>query len=317
MPEINFDKPWVSFCISTYKRPELLSKQLSLLLNQTEKHFEIVISDNDPDRSAQNVVEGFGDSRVKYFSNQENMGMIRSFNKSIERSATDFIVMVTDDDPININFLSSIKPVILKYPGKSLYGAFGRVGKADKLEESVSSDKFIIEILDPEKTDFILWSGCVLKKSDVMAVGKIPEFGSPHLADHAFLALTGSVNGAVMINTVYSDFSLHDNNFSKFNFDYYTKGCSGFYGLLSGYVAGQANERQIIAVIKKHIYKWFISNIFSLKKFYALRNDKKSISEIDKCSRQILSYPFMSNIKVKYFLKSIAFFVKNKAGLLC
>jgi glycosyltransferase involved in cell wall biosynthesis len=39
---------WVSFCISTFKRPEFLRVQLALLLRQTYPHFEIVISDNDP-----------------------------------------------------------------------------------------------------------------------------------------------------------------------------------------------------------------------------------------------------------------------------
>ena len=83
-------QPWVSFCMSTFKRPALLKTQLSSLLQQTLKDFEIVVSDNDPDSSAREVVSEFNDNRVKYFSNKENLGMINSFNKSIERSLGEF-----------------------------------------------------------------------------------------------------------------------------------------------------------------------------------------------------------------------------------
>ena len=101
------ENPWVSFCMSTYKRPELLKTQLSTILKQTFTDFEIVVSDNDPDCSARNTVSGFQDIRLQYFSNVENLGMIKSFNKSIERSSADFIVMVTDDDPVDIDFLQT------------------------------------------------------------------------------------------------------------------------------------------------------------------------------------------------------------------
>ena len=78
--------PWVSFCMSTYKRPGLLKTQLSSILQQTFSNFEVVISDNDPDCSARDTVSSFQDIRLQYFSNIENLGMIKSFNKSIERA---------------------------------------------------------------------------------------------------------------------------------------------------------------------------------------------------------------------------------------
>ena len=72
--------------MSTYKRPVLLEKQLKSILLQSYHNFEVVISDNDPGRSAEEIVLKLGDPRLKYYANSENLGMIRSFNKSIERS---------------------------------------------------------------------------------------------------------------------------------------------------------------------------------------------------------------------------------------
>ncbi len=104
-------KAWVSFCISTYKRPELLKQQLALLLTQTFKDFDIVVSDNDPEASANSVCQSLNDNRIRYFHNHDNLGMIKSFNKSIERAETDYIVMVTDDDPIQPEFLSYFRTI--------------------------------------------------------------------------------------------------------------------------------------------------------------------------------------------------------------
>ncbi|MEI9959234.1 MAG: hypothetical protein WDM90_23635 [Ferruginibacter sp.] len=59
---------WVSFCISTYKRPEILRKQLTLLSKQAFTLFEVNVSDNDPQASAKVIVEGMGDLRFQIFS---------------------------------------------------------------------------------------------------------------------------------------------------------------------------------------------------------------------------------------------------------
>ena len=126
-------KPLVSFCFTTYKRPEILSGQLKLLLKQTYSDFFIVISDNDPESSAKKTIEQFNDSRIQYYSNGENLGIMKSFNKSIERSVTEYIVMITDDDPLEINFLEEIILLIKNSPGYSMYCGF-LIGKELQIE---------------------------------------------------------------------------------------------------------------------------------------------------------------------------------------
>ena len=87
--------PWVSFCMSTYKRPLFLAAQIKSLLQQTFTDFEIIISDNDPDAGAKAVAESFNDKRVFYYHNSQNLGMVKSFNSSLAKSAGEFVVMVT------------------------------------------------------------------------------------------------------------------------------------------------------------------------------------------------------------------------------
>ena len=114
-------KPWVSFCMSTYKRPVFLKHTLQSILAQTFSDFEVIVSDNDPERSAEIVVKTINDPRVLYFSNTDNLGMIKSFNKSIERSHADFIVMITDDDPVYPDLLETFYQLTKEFPGYGMY----------------------------------------------------------------------------------------------------------------------------------------------------------------------------------------------------
>ena len=92
--------PWASFCMSTYNRPTFLQKQIELLFKQSFQNFEIVINDNDPNASGKIIADSFNDERIKYECNIENLGMVKSFNRAIDRAKGEFVVMVTDDDPV-------------------------------------------------------------------------------------------------------------------------------------------------------------------------------------------------------------------------
>jgi glycosyltransferase involved in cell wall biosynthesis len=309
--------PWVSFCISTYKRPEFLRKQIELLLQQTFKDFEIIISDNDPDASGKEVVESFPDRRIKYFTNTNNLGMIRSFNKSIDRALTNYIVMVTDDDPIEKEFLSDFFELYKKYPGYSIYCGFLRKHAEPEQVEVIDGNCFINEILDPDKTYSLLWSSCIMKREDVLHIGKIPDYGSPHLADHALIVMTGSREGGVVMNRMYSSLTLHNSNFSKSNFDNYTKGCEGFYTTLSNFCKGSSHYDKSIKAVIKHLNKWFISSFFNLKKYYTVKKyNPTTLREINEYAEAILNLFFMKSIFLKYKLKNIMFQIKKKAGIL-
>jgi len=308
--------PWVSFCISTYKRPDFLKTQLASLLDQKDRNFEIVISDNDPDGSARLIVDSFEDSRIRYFVNEENLGMIKSFNRSIERARTEYITMVTDDDPIDRSFLEVIGGLRQQYPGYSLYGGFLRAGKATDDVEEIKKDFFISEILPPFKTPSILWSSCILKRSDVIQIGKIPEYGSPHLADHALIVLTGSINGGVIINNMYSNLTQHEYNFSKFNFETYTSGCYGFYNVLKNFIDQTGIPKENELAIRQHLNKWFITCIFNLKRYYKIRKNREVLLVLDACAKSILSFPFMRDVKVKYYFKTVMLYLKGSVGLL-
>src|SRR5580765_3580682 len=99
--------PKVSFCFTTFKRHDYLKSTLESVREQTFTDFEVIISDNDPEQSGRTIVESF-DERFKYFPNNENLGMKKSFNKSLERSIGEYIVMIADDDPVYPDMLETL-----------------------------------------------------------------------------------------------------------------------------------------------------------------------------------------------------------------
>jgi glycosyltransferase involved in cell wall biosynthesis len=308
---------WASFCISTFKRPEILTIQLELISRQTFQEFEVIVSDNDPEGSARKVVDGMKDPRFKYFHNGENLGMIKSFNKSIERSTSPFVVMVTDDDPMEIEFLSVFRKVYEEFPEYSLYCGFLRNYSKEGEIEKLSNELFAQEVLDPTRTPNLLWSSCLMKKEDVISIGYIPDFGSPHLADHAFIIMVGSINGGIVLNKMFSKLSSHEMNFSKFNFDYYVLGCKGFYECLKTFFTEKGQFDRYEKMILKHLKKWFISNMFNLRKYYSVvQPDESMVAKLDECASKILEYSFMYHCRRKYFFKKLIFQFKLGTGIM-
>ncbi|ANH80766.1 hypothetical protein A8C56_07030 [Niabella ginsenosidivorans] len=312
--------PWVSFCISTYKRPVFLKSQLNLLLQQTDPNFEIVISDNDPEASGKAVVEQLNDQRLKYYRNDDNLGMIRSFNKSIERASTEYIVMVTDDDPVDTNMLHEFKTVINNYPGYSIYCGCVRTGKSENEIECFSATDFSFQLLHPKLTLNFLWSSCVLKKQTVLNIGGMPDYGSPHLADHAMLALCSKEQGGLFINKMFSHLNKHDSNFSKSNFNLYYIAGTRFIALMTKAFPEEFYIKNGENAIAKHLKKWFITNIFILKKYFTITNpNPEKAKEVDQLAHNLLKLSLIKKFKTLYTFKLIVFNIKKclkKVGIL-
>jgi glycosyltransferase involved in cell wall biosynthesis len=305
---------WVSFCISTYKRPDFIKKQIGLLLQQAFTDFEIVVSDNDPDASAKESVTSFQDSRVKYFENGTNLGMIKSFNKSIERSTSEFIVMVTDDDPVEVDFLDFFYKLYLKYPHRSAYCGFLQKDVPYLDVRTIEKEHFISHLLDTDKTTEILWSSCVMKKSAVLQIGGFPDYGSPILADHAMIAMVGSIEGAVVVNKMFSHMVLHGGNYSLNSFKHYPEAFDGFYNKLEEHYKGFPEEESDKRAVLKHLEEKFLKDYYALKKYFAVKTkDKANETELENMATKMLSLPFMARFKKDFFFAKSKFALLKKA----
>ncbi len=111
--------PLVSIGIPTYNRPVGLARTLKYITQQTYKNLEILVSDNcSPDPEVQQVVARFcaGDSRVKYFRQEENLGPSQNFQFVLQRATADYFMWAADDDHWEPGFIAALVTLLEAQP---------------------------------------------------------------------------------------------------------------------------------------------------------------------------------------------------------
>ena len=230
-------QPFVSFCFTTYKRQHYLKKTLESILHQTVSNYEVIVSDNDPEASGKEVVESFNDPRFQYYTNETNLGMKKSFNRSLEKSRGEFIVMIADDDPVYPDMLETLIYLKEKYPGYGMYlggcnwfcthpdiaALYGlRVGM-----NSCLASKPIDHVTAYSAPDFLknfftfnifpsyLWSTGMVRREILVGKGGVPDYDTAFLGDYAYLSIMASHSGCVVINRALGHQTIHEQNFGR------------------------------------------------------------------------------------------------------
>lgn len=97
-------KELVSIIITTYRRPELLDRAITSVLNQTYPNIEVVVvDDNNPDsierKSTEKVMEKYANnSKVMYVKQPQNQRQPAALNAGIKHSSGQYIGFLDDDD---------------------------------------------------------------------------------------------------------------------------------------------------------------------------------------------------------------------------
>ncbi len=97
----------VTVGIPTYNRAEWLSQTIESVLQQTLPDFQLIISDNASEDTTPEVVASFNDRRIAYKRSEHNLGPVRNLNRLIELAATEFLVLLPDDDLMYPRYLES------------------------------------------------------------------------------------------------------------------------------------------------------------------------------------------------------------------
>lgn len=320
--------PWVSFCMSTYKRPDMLREQIQVILQQSFRDFEIVISDNDPDSVLTTMINEFNDSRIRYAVNEVNLGMVKSFNRSLQRSRGSFVVMITDDDPVYPNMLQELYDLHMKYPG---YGAYfggcnikcytvaaaavmrSKVGLNSCLSSEMDygtvkifeSSDFPILFLDGKLGSLLLWSCGVIRKDILVKNGGMPDYGSEYFTDHAYNLVNCSEQGMVYLNKSLGHQSIHGQNFGFTQMQHFDKYQSTPEKFVE-WVSDKLNTREDWKVVEPHLFQFTGRAVveFSLFIKRTLIINQKSTKVFHKSLDQIFKIPYLKKWKRKYILLS-------------
>jgi glycosyltransferase involved in cell wall biosynthesis len=323
------NSPLVSFCMSTFKRPVILARQLREILKQNYSNLEIVVSDNDPEASAKEVAESIGDPRVRYFNNGTNLGMVKSFNQSVARSSGEYIIMITDDDPVYPELVKTLVDLRNRYPGFGVYAGCAdwiveTEFSAGSLKEKIGANSTVLRdlandaVLEIAGTDFveaytngklnktfILWSCCLVESSIVREVGGMPDYGSELLTDHAFIMACASEKGMLFINKALGGQSVRGDNFGydfEKNLQKYLSTPRAFYNFLQTHLPSNASSAQTERRLWDFIGRAWVE--YSLMIYRSLKIKKESTKNFFASFRQVFSDPELRKWKLKFYLKA-------------
>ena len=102
-----YDAILVSVIVPTYKQTDLLYKAIQSVTDQSHRNLEIIVIDDNIDKSYSDKNEEYfkslDDSRIIYEKNPENLGAAQSRNKAIFMSHGEYITFLDDDDCLAFN----------------------------------------------------------------------------------------------------------------------------------------------------------------------------------------------------------------------
>lgn len=316
--------PLVSFCFTTFKRHDYLKETLNSVLLQSYEYFEVIVSDNDPEQSGREVVESFKDARFQYFANEQNLGMKKSFNKSLERSTGKFIVMIADDDPVYPDMLETLINLHEQHPDFGLYMGGSnylfthpviaalcksRVGMNSCLTDQklntirlYTPTAFLKDFFDLKIFPAFLWSVCMVRRDVLVELGGIPDYDTPFLGDYAYLSIMGSHSGCAVINKALGHQTVHEQNFGRAQNEQLVKVATNFIHYVSDKIKHIEGWPEIESKMKRFVATWMVTHLAFLRKYYA-RFQKDEADKLQPFEDKIFAIDYIKPYKKKYWLK--------------
>ncbi len=113
---IDLMSPLVSIGIPTYNRSRLLRQAITSVLRQSVQDFEIIVSDDCSTDDTAEVVEHFGDPRIRYHRTATNLRPPRNWNECARLAQGVFFALLPDDDVWCPEFLAAMVTAFQAHP---------------------------------------------------------------------------------------------------------------------------------------------------------------------------------------------------------
>lgn len=138
-----------TFLLPAYKG-RFLGEMLSSIQRQTYTDFKVIISDDCSPEDLQSICEPYLSApRFTYRRNDENMGrksLVAHWNLLVNMCDTEFLILASDDDVYEPQFLDEINSLVQKYPKVDLFRA--RVKRIDEQSKTLINDGVFEEWVD-------------------------------------------------------------------------------------------------------------------------------------------------------------------------
>jgi glycosyltransferase involved in cell wall biosynthesis len=110
------DPSRVTVLVPTYNRAHWLGGAIESILAQTYADFHLVVSDNASTDATRETVARFEDPRVSYLPLEEHIGLNEHFNLCFDRTDTEYLFVLPDDDRMLPDLLERTVAVLDEKP---------------------------------------------------------------------------------------------------------------------------------------------------------------------------------------------------------
>ena len=104
-----------SVLLPTRNRLDLLEYAIESVRGQNYQDWEIVISDNFSDQDVEGYVRSLGEGRIRYFRTDRFLPVTENWNRALEKSSGDYVVMLGDDDALEKGYFETMSLLVEKY----------------------------------------------------------------------------------------------------------------------------------------------------------------------------------------------------------
>ena len=88
----------ISVCLTTYNGEKYIYQQLQSILPQLSIEDDVIICDDLSSDKTIKIINSLNDTRIKLYINEYNLGHVKNFEKAIQLSSNDIIVLSDQDD---------------------------------------------------------------------------------------------------------------------------------------------------------------------------------------------------------------------------
>jgi hypothetical protein len=92
------DGPLVSVLMPAYNVDRFLAKAIKSIVDQTYKHWELLLLDDGSTDGTASIIRSLDDARIRKFSNSENQGYLKACNRLFAEAQGDLVTFLDADD---------------------------------------------------------------------------------------------------------------------------------------------------------------------------------------------------------------------------
>ncbi len=213
-------RPLVSVIMNCYNSDTYLREAIQSVIDQSYNNWEIVFWDNQSTDESARIVHSYDDSRIKYFYAPEFTPLGKARNLAISQCSGEWVAFLDCDDLWDRSKLQTSFEALAKQEEKTSL-IYSRSKVIDKEGKTVSCTKKSPsgKIHDTLLTEgnFIVFSSVIVKKSVLVASGKIDE--TLNHCEDLDLLLRVLQNGyaAIGIDEPLTSYRVHGGNLSLHN----------------------------------------------------------------------------------------------------